>query len=302
MRFQLTKLLLGITTLALSLTPLPSTAQATWEPLPGRAQVGDQVSPIVSPIGVGSNDSAWVIGSGTRGQGGFGIYRWTGSTWQRVSGAAEDIAVSPNGTPWVVNSSGAVYQWNGSSFQRSSAPCASDIGVGLDNHPWILGCSKVAGGYGIYRLTNIGWQPVSGGAEDIAVSPEGTPWIVNSSGAIYKWNGSSFQRRSGCANDIGVGSNDSAWVVGCGTPGTGGYGIYAWNGSRWIPISGAAKYIAVSPSGTPWIVNSSGTIYRRANSPTCVPGKPCVQNVPKHQKRYRSIDNGTTKGQPEQIR
>ncbi len=172
MRFQLTKLLLSLTTLLL--TPLPSTAQVTWQKLPGCA----------IDIGVGQNSSAWVIGCNAV-NGGYGIYSWNGSAWQQVDGGAVKIAVDPNGTPWVVNSSGAIFKRSGTSWQTLPG-CAIDIGVGR-NSPWVIGCNAVSGGYGIYDWDGSAWQQVGGGAVAIAVAPSGTPWVVNSSGEIFRW-------------------------------------------------------------------------------------------------------------------
>jgi hypothetical protein len=154
--------------------------------------------------------------------------------------------------------------------------CAKDIGVGGNIAgwiltPWVIGCSPVSGGYEIFGWQHLQlsdepgpWKKINGGATRIAVQPDGTPWIVNSIGKIYKRDLSSgaWQNIPGCAKDIGVGNNSTAWVIGC-SPVSGGYEIFRLSGSTWEKVNGGATRIAVQPDGTPWIVNSIGKIYKR---------------------------------------
>ena len=74
-----------------------------WEVLPGLAM----------DIGVGANGAAWAIGSPQEAsEFGYPILRWNGiDNWDRVKGAAVRIAVSPEGTPWVVNSKNTIFRW-----------------------------------------------------------------------------------------------------------------------------------------------------------------------------------------------
>ncbi len=70
--------------------------------LPGRAM----------DIACGGNE-VYVIGTNPL-NGGFGIYRWLGTSagqpWQNVGGAAIRVAVDPKGLPWVVNEAGGIYK------------------------------------------------------------------------------------------------------------------------------------------------------------------------------------------------
>lgn len=60
-------------------------------------------------VGVGLDDTAWVIGTNPVG-GGFGIYYWLGTAFGGIDGGATAIAVDHDGLPWVANSAGMVYQ------------------------------------------------------------------------------------------------------------------------------------------------------------------------------------------------
>jgi tyrosinase len=221
-----------------------------WQVVPGLAM----------DIGVGSNSAAWVIGTDLQKSGGYGIHRWDGEgkPWGGAAGAAMTIAVSPEGTPWIINDSGTIYRWDKGKFQPLPN-AALDIGVGRNDAAWIIGTDL-----GIYRWNGEAWLPMVGSSVRIAVSPEGIPWVVNASGDVYRWDGKVFQPQPGvAAKDIGVGRNGTAWVIGSNkTPG--GYDIYRWDadGKPWLRVVGGALRIAVSPRGTPWVVNDSGIIFR----------------------------------------
>jgi len=139
---------------------------------------------------------------------------------------------------------------------------ARDIGIG-NGSIWIIGSTPIGAGYGIYRWTGANWYQVDDAAVAIDVDPSGTPWVVNSEGAIYRREGNRWQIQPGKARDIGIGGSDgSVWVIGWTRIAGGGYGIYRWTGSNWRQIDGAAIRISVDPSGRPWVVNSAGNIYK----------------------------------------
>jgi murein DD-endopeptidase MepM/ murein hydrolase activator NlpD len=66
-----------------------------WQGVGGRAK----------DISAGADGSLWVIGDNPV-AGGYGIYKWAGSTWEPVAGGATKIAVNPQGKPWLVNNIG----------------------------------------------------------------------------------------------------------------------------------------------------------------------------------------------------
>ena len=145
-----------------------------WEQLPGAAK----------DIGIGANDSVWVIGTNPVG-GGFGIYRWDGSNWNGTDGGAVRIDVDPKGIPWVVNDAGNIYRRVNNSWQQLPG-AAKDIGIGANGSVWVIGTNPVGGGFGISRWDGSNWRGTDGGAEQISVDKNGKPWVVNSAGDIYR--------------------------------------------------------------------------------------------------------------------
>ncbi len=166
-----------------------------------------------------------------------------------------------------------------SQFKRVSgltnnSATAESIGVGPNakgsqvGDAWVLGATADSNGnYAIYRWINSNWVEQTGRANHIAVGPEGYPWVVNSEGKIYYWNGGEFELAPGnaCASWIGVGYNNHGsiyggpWILGC-NEGSSGYNIYQLQGSTWVQQHGAATKLTMGPRG-PWVINKSGAIY-----------------------------------------
>lgn len=62
--------------------------------------------------------NGWAIGTDRR-SGGYGIYRWNGRDWRRVTGAAIDIGGSYS-NPWVINDRGERFVWTGNGWREDS--------------------------------------------------------------------------------------------------------------------------------------------------------------------------------------
>jgi hypothetical protein len=77
-----------------------SQALNKWDSLQGQA----------TDIGIGANNAVWKTGAPPGDVYGFKISKWNGTGWDTpVDGAAEEISVGPDGTPWVVNLLDAIY-------------------------------------------------------------------------------------------------------------------------------------------------------------------------------------------------
>ncbi len=150
------------------------------------------------------------------------------------------------------------YLLSAQSWSLVSGISARDIAVGKNGIAWAIGTNSA-----IYWWNGSSWITEQGGASRITVDPDGSAWVVNAGGQIFKYNfnNKNWDLKSGTATDIAVGVNGTVWIIGTNSVG-GGYGIYKWDGSSWTNIPGGAVRIAVDPSGNAWIVNNSGNIYR----------------------------------------
>jgi len=201
-------------------------------------------------IGVGPDSrgltygTPWITGCTPAADGNYSVYQMQGGgEWVKMQDdVGYKIAVSPDaGIAWAINAKGSILYWDGSKFIPNPAGdgCATSIGVGPASEfqsfgtPWVVGCSTAAdGNAAVYELVTGGtsefhltsWVKMQDDvATQIAVSPEGIPWVINSSGDILYWNGTKFVANptGGCATSIGVGpnsrglTNGTPWVIGC---------------------------------------------------------------------------------------
>lgn len=138
-------------------------------------------------ISVGAGGAVWLIANDSV-NGGHSIYEYTNQTFTKVAGGAIDVAVAPDGTPWVVNSYGTIFKRVNGSWQAIPTGLASDIAAGGDGSIWIIGTDNVPGGHGIYKYNGSGWTKYPGGAVDISVDPNGVPWVANNVQQIFRYN------------------------------------------------------------------------------------------------------------------
>ena len=172
---------------------------SSWTKIPGCAQ----------DIGVGGDDSVWIIGcSGATN--GYQVLKYNGSSFVVASGSQGGYRISvgmnaPNGltVPWIVSWFGTVYRRSSndaSSGTWSPLPgtqvIGSDIAVSANGYAWLVGNDTQPLGSSIYLwneqvATASGnppavalsqWRKVSGNAVSIATNNLGMPFVVDSAG------------------------------------------------------------------------------------------------------------------------
>lgn len=226
-----------------------------WEMLPGFAK----------DIGAGADGSIWAIGANPVGnRRDFGVYRWTGTSWQGVDVGGVRIDVDRRGNPWIVNAAGQVFRRINNRWELLPGS-ARDIGIGPDGSVWSIGTNPVKdNNFGIYRWTGNFWERVDGGGVRIDVDRKGNPWIVNAVGQVFRRINNNWEKLPGSGRDIGIGSDGSVWVIGTNPAGNGrDFGVYKWTGSIWQGVDGGGVQITVDRFGMPWIVNSNNNVFKR---------------------------------------
>jgi hypothetical protein len=245
----------------------PGAAQIDFTRIPGQAR----------SIGVGANGATWVIGWGkAAGSENYDIWRWAGTQWQKNSGSGVKIAVDPAGNALIVNSIGDIWRYTfaGNPPWEKLPPIitaagpvrtASDIAVGPKGEIWILGFSQPAGeNQPIYRWTNGAWELLSGSGVQIAVAPNGDPWVVNKENGLWQrdirlktWIQHPLKFRS-----IAIGPTGAKFAVTTEETGSGNYKIVQDVGGTWTARSISGVAVAVGPSGEPWVLTAAGEIFR----------------------------------------
>ena len=139
-------------------------------------------------IGVGADNTAWVIGTNSVG-GGKGIYKWTGGTWQTIAGGALRIAVNPTGRAWVINSYDQVYEWNGSGWNYTSAVTGKDVAISSGGTVFILQPSKLYS----KKPSDTTWSSMDGPTGKmmlrISADSNGNPYVITNENKLYQYNG-----------------------------------------------------------------------------------------------------------------
>lgn len=156
----------------------------TWETLPGCAR--DIAADILG--------TAWIIGCTAEGNG-YGIYKWNGAGWTKVSGSAVTIGMGPARRPWIIDSLDHIYrrEADDSGWERMPG-AAKDIGGNIDNvwvinepgsiYVWNEQGSKTYADGSTAAPARRQWVQVPGAASRVGASVDG-PWVVTSAGNIY---------------------------------------------------------------------------------------------------------------------
>ena len=90
----------------------------------------ERITGAATDIGVGSDGSAWIVGT-KKISGGYEIYRWTGGAWEQKPGGAVRVGVGSAEHVWVINNQHQIYRWAGTDWQLIPGG-AKDIGVGSE--------------------------------------------------------------------------------------------------------------------------------------------------------------------------
>ena len=226
----------------------------------------------LAPVAVAVGGATpWIVSSGNS-----EVYEHTGpllsGAWVAHPGPTPtaDLAVSPDGVAWRIDTSGQISFLSGTSWTPFPGPmmpaggtCARNIAVGSNAQVWVIGCGGSPGQGPVYEWLPLtkNWNLVQGTAATIAVSPEGTPWITDSSNIVYRWSGSAFQQVNGSKGaSIGVGANQSAWVIAASPAGPSSYFPARFNGIQFLQASQVTGYrIAVGCDGVPWMLTAGLT-------------------------------------------
>jgi len=226
-----------------------STAIAGWVPIAGKS----------NDIADGGDGTAYIVGSEA---GGYGIYKRVDGDWEKIDGGkGMRLGADAEGNVWTVAENGSIKQYRPSKMKwRSIAGNATDIAVSSDGTAYIVGSEK--SDFAIFKYDDGAFDIVGGfegKAKRIAVAANGDLWVINQAGAVFQFRKEKGTWRpiAGKATDITAGSS-GIFIVGSEA---GGYGIYQWIDGDWEKLEGAAgKNIAASVDGKVWITTQENKI------------------------------------------
>jgi ankyrin repeat protein len=214
-----------------------------------------------SDIAVGGNN-VWMIGESD--EKGTGIFYNKGTTWKFYSGmTGEKIFVGKDNKPIVVNAQGIAYQYLNGNWKILTGR-VDDITVAQNNNViW-----SVQGG-NIYSYSNGQWMPFGGAqiaSAHIETDKNGTLYSINTSGYIFKQNGSNWTLMgTKQAKDITVDESGKIWIVSKEWGGS-GYKIYYWQGNNWVAFNGGAVKMDAGSSSELWKIDHTGAVHRKSGN------------------------------------
>lgn len=112
------------------------------------------------------------------------------SAWKELPGmGGVQLVIDPQNRPWIVNDQNVLYQGNESGNWKSMGADVKQVVINAKGKVW--GIRKTvtnadSGAHNLFKYKDSRFIPVNGLAEQIAVHPDGTPWIVNAAGEIFK--------------------------------------------------------------------------------------------------------------------
>ncbi|HEU0141057.1 MAG TPA: hypothetical protein VFQ79_15145 [Bryobacteraceae bacterium] len=236
-----------------------------WDKMPGRVI---DISGNVRAPRIGEPATAgglWALGIERVNASGFKVFRFSGGDWVRDYNAPSGrrLAAGPDGDLFILDDQRNLHRYAGGSAQIIGQ--ANDVAVGADGSVWIISTLEVLGGFRVSRWNGSAWMHTNGGAVRIAVDREGSPWVVNDAGKIFRYNTASnqWELKRGTARSVHTGARSGAvWMLGA-DPIPGGFPIYQWNAAKqdWDPY-GSYGAVAITEWAAEYIVQSDGTIYK----------------------------------------
>jgi hypothetical protein len=213
----------------------------SWESLPGLAV----------DIAINSNGQTYITApDGTP-------WRWAAQEkrWSRMSGRFTRIAAAEDNHPWAVNNEGELLRYNGLWWEIKNKN-VTDVAANSRGDVFIV---MNNGDIKHWYALRSEWRPITGSAKRIALGNDGQPWVINSEGKVQSYDGKNWRVYSNTiARDIAIGGEDTQVIV----DSTGALLRWDKLKEKWSKVDGidAVKLSAVTPSGDIWAVSENGEI------------------------------------------
>ncbi|MEQ8506233.1 MAG: hypothetical protein RIB80_12985 [Rhodospirillales bacterium] len=235
----------GAAFILLLLPALPVSAEdGKWRELPGRAL----------DVSVNGDGRAYAVS--TTGE----ALRWrpVDKRWARMSGTFVRISAAEGNRPWALRSDGIVMRFNGLWWEPKGEGVTDVAGDAAGN----VMVARTDGALYRWEPLSSSWRRFPGRAQRLALDGNGSPWVIDPDGDIYRYADAAWQRLPGRGRDIAVGGDGTAVIV------DGDGALRNWN-----PQSGAWELAlsrgdviggAVTPTGAPWALLDDGRIFAAA--------------------------------------
>jgi hypothetical protein len=168
-----------------------------WSPVEGKG----------AQIAVDANGHPWVVA------GDHTVWRYDPNAdgFLHSPGGLLDIAIGADGSVLGIGLDNTVWKWNGEGFGPFDSGQGAQIAVDPNGHPWVVAGDHTVWRY---DPNAGGFLNVPGGLLDIAIGADGSVLGIGLDNTIWKWNGEGFGPfGSGQGAQIAVDANGNPWVV-----------------------------------------------------------------------------------------
>ncbi len=136
---------------------------------------------------------------------------------------------------------------------------AHDVAIGSDGTVYIIGTRQNPRGFVVLRRpkgTKSSWSPLnSPGAVRVAANGD-KAWVVNNLGQVFEQQGPGFQARQTPTKAVDIGASaKGVWMAGQNKV------VYQFDNGRWLPVTGVkAVRVEVDWDGRPLVINDKGEV------------------------------------------
>jgi hypothetical protein len=192
--------------------------------------------------------------------GNFLVLRGSGSAWDYLGFSAVSLALHPDGSLWATNHRGDIRVYRDGIVKHWPGR-ARQVAIGRGGEIWGLGMEETEDGYPVLEWTGSEWNELrSDGGVDIAVDPEGRPWIVDREGSIFRHDGEKWVKIPGWVRQIAISRDGTPWARSWIGQHRGDL-IVSWNGEEWVTMEMGAEAIAIDSAAIPWVVTNLGQVF-----------------------------------------
>ncbi len=211
-------------------------------------------------IAIGADGSVFIVTSEGK------LARWSNmrNVFIAFPGQLARVAVAADGKPWGVTAVGEVFRHDGNAWQVVRNIQAQDIAIGFDGTVIVADAQSFLQRYDPGRDAFVRLQTDTDGVPPmgrrVAVTPAGTPWVIDTEGFVGRCEKVACERLPVKARSLDIGPEGSVLIVDTNRI------LRRWSAREesFERIDGIAEpidFVAVGPRGKPWLLSAASEVW-----------------------------------------